>query len=108
MYPSKCLPCIELIFVPTITSGNSYYHNPHFTDRLTKAHVRHQTTGPVSSENTKQDKCQKKKKKKKLHVGLEYLNCRKSKRKKKLLKEDRGKKYLTNTEARIRTTSDFS
>ena len=58
------------------------------SENFSQINARHQTTDPGISENTKQDKCQRK-----LHLEISFPNCRKSK--KKILKRARGKKYLT-------------
>ena len=44
------------------------------TENFPQINVRHQTTDPGSSENTKQDKLQKN-----LYIGISFLNYRKSK-----------------------------
>ena len=73
--------------------------------KLLQINDRHQTTDPGMSENTKQNKCKKKKKTTPKHI---IFRLHKIKDKEKILKEDKGKKYLTNREAKIRITPDFS
>ena len=58
------------------------------SENFSQINAGHQTTDPGSSENTKQDKRQRKP-----HLEISFSNCRKSK--KKILKRARGKKYFT-------------
>lgn len=66
--------------------------------------VRHQTTGPGNSKNTKR-----KYQKKKLHLGIPFSNCKKSTiKKRKKEKKPAEEKHLTYTGLNIRITSDIS
>ena len=66
--------------------------------------VRHQTTNPGSSGNTKQDKWQKQS----TIPEHNIFKLQKSERKKKILKEAKGKKNLTYRERKIKIPSEFS
>ena len=75
-------------------------------DNFLQINIGHQVTDPGNSENTKQDKCKKKKKK---IQGISYLNLRKSKIKKKLERSQIKKiKTLTYSRAWIKIAFNFS
>ena len=72
------------------------------TENISQINVRHQTTDPGSSENTKQDKCHKKSTPRHIIFKLQKI-----KDKEKLLKGARGKKYLSYRGTKLRITFDF-
>lgn len=86
------------------------------TENFPHVNVRHQPTGPESSESTKQDKCKNKQKtqptKQKTVPRKPYSDFRewkiKPKTKDKILKEPRGIKHLTCRGAEVWITSHFS
>ena len=88
---------------------NRKTHLKHRDWEFSQINVKHQSIDPGSPENTKQDKCPKKKKQnqKPLNLDISLSNCPKSKTKKKLWKKPEGKNTLPVETLKKRIILDF-
>ena len=78
------------------------------TQNFPQINVRHESKGPVSSENTKKDKCKNTTKQNKNYTKDIMLKLQIFKDKEKILKEARVEKHLIYRGANISITSDLS